>query len=180
MSRWGISGGPLPSGLPYADAIQTAFEEANLSPMFGYAEGSEESIKLEVSGYLVEAYGAGTTAANVVSTSGGYGLFQLTPSASGIALPENWQDPLVNARFAVEHWFNAAAQGGFPYWTAAPFDFEGTTLIKCVAASFNAGLGGAMRGHEEGDVDTYTENGNYGQRVVDAYLKLITGKVPWA
>jgi hypothetical protein len=170
--RWDISGGPLPPGLPYADAITTAFEEANLSPMFGYAIAAEESIKLEVAGEI-------PSAASVIGGSGGYGLFQGTPAASGIALPENWQDPLTNARYAVQYWFNDPDQGGFPFWVAPPYNELGTNLIRCVAASYNAGRQGAIDGHDRGNVDMNTYGGNYAARVLANYLRLCAGQAPW-
>lgn len=164
--RWGISGDPVPDNLPYAHAINRAFMAANLSPLFGYAVASVETISGEVNGSW--------NAATVISGDGGHGLFQLT-----FAYPHNWQDPEANAAFAVDNWFTKAEAGGFPLWTAPPYNLTGEPLVKCVAASWNAGPAQAIQGHDEGDVDKYTAGGDYGERVLQNYLKLAQGKAPW-
>ena len=170
--RWSISGDPVPDHLPYADGINRAFMEANFSPMFGYAVATEESIRGQIIGLWPDA-------ATVVSPDGGYGCFQCTPSTSGFALPENWQDPYVAAQFAIAHWFNTSSQGGFPFWVNEPYNLTGDDLIRCVAASYNAGRQGAIDGHSIGNVDLNTENGNYATRVLSNYHKLAQGKAPW-
>lgn len=172
MSRWGIAAGPLPAGLPYADAITQAFEEADLSPLFGYAVATEESIRGEVRGWW-------PSAVLVISPDGGYGLFQPTPSTSGIALPANWQDPLVNARNAVKNWFLTTEQGGFPLWTAPPYTLEGDALAKCVGASYNGGVGAAELSYGEGNVDARTTGHDYGARVLANMAALAAGRAPW-
>ena len=158
--RWGVSGQPLDANLPYASVIGTACTQLDFPPCFAYAIGWVETISGEVAGLW-------PSAARVISGDGGHGLFQLTSW-----VPDNWDDPAVNTGYAIRDWLLPDVQ----YWNRQRAQV-GDALVKCVAASFNGGLGGAQRGFDEGDVNKYTTNG-YGSRVVAAYHRLVAGHRP--
>ena len=50
-------------------------------------------------------------------------------------------------------------------------------LVRAIAASFNAGIGGAAEGHAIGNVDAYTTNG-YAARALQNYQNLLRGVTP--
>ena len=52
------------------------------------------------------------------------------------------------------------------------YGFSDNTLIRCTAASYNAGVAGAEDGHTQGDVDLY-DTDNYGARALSVYLSII-------
>lgn len=153
----GISGAPIPSGLPYADIIQAACEQRNFWPCVAYAIACNETIIGQLNGKW--------DAATVVSEDGGHGLFQLTSS-----WPDNWEDPAANTAYALDH-FLLNARDEWLTWSKG---IEGTDLVRAIAATFNAGFGGAWKGHENGDVDLYTTD-DYGARAAAIYERLITG-----
>lgn len=149
-----ISGEPIPAKLIYSEYIQKACDERNFWPLFAYAVACRESIIGEMNGKW--------NARSVLSSDGGHGLFQLTSS-----WPNNWQDPYANACYAIDNFLTPLTN----QWREAVPGLEGDDLIRCVAASFNAGFGGAWSGHERGDVDLYTSN-NYGAGVLAIYHNL--------
>lgn len=155
--RWGLAGGPIPQHLPYAAQIQSACEDRNFSPLLAYAIAWRETIRGEVDGNW--------TAATVVSGDGGHGLFQLTSS-----YPPDWADPSANATYALDRFLIPDAT----YWVTRT-SIRGDDLVRCLAASFNAGLGGAWAGHEKGNVDLYTTD-NYAADVLRQYQRLATGE----
>jgi len=136
--RDGIISGLIPAQFPYADPIQRAAELHNVSAFVVYSIGEQETINGEQSGWLVAAYGPGTTAANVVSNDGGHGIFQLTSS-----YPQLWQDPYTNAEFACANFIAPA----WEFWSGQPYNLVGDALVRAVAAEFNAGRGLALAGH---------------------------------
>jgi hypothetical protein len=155
--RNGIAAGPLPSDLdlPYGHEItQACAVPPSFSPLLAYA------IKVNESGE--------NDPPDVQSGDGGHGLFQLTSS-----YPDDWADPYANALYAVQY-FLAPAE---TYW-ADTMGLQGTDLVRAIAAEFNAGRGGAMQGHEEGDVDKFTTN-HYAARALAHYEALVAGQAPW-
>ena len=157
--RFGISGHPIPAGLPYAAEITTACAAEDMPPCLLYALAWRESIQGEVNGSW--------NAATVVSADGGHGLFQLTSS-----YPSNWADPTHNAAYAIADFVSPTID----YWNGI-HKFTGETLVLLVAATFNEGLGAAIRYHAEGDVDAGTTN-EYGHGVLAIYRTLISGQKP--
>ena len=49
--------------------------------------------------------------------------------------------------------------------------------MKAIAASYNAGLGNAIAGHANGNLDEYTTD-NYGARALANYTSLTQGVIP--
>lgn len=143
--RDGIAGGPTPSSIPFADDFDEAGAEFNLSPILLAAIAAQES------GYDP----------NAVSDDGGHGLMQLTSS-----YPDSWADPLANILYACAYFIVPA----YAYWVGQ--GLQGDDLIKCVGASYNAGLQGAIDAHASGDVDSGTTD-NYGARLVAGYHKIL-------
>lgn len=171
MSQYGISGGDLPLTLPYAKSIQEAADDANFSPRFTYAIAWRETIRAQMSGWIIATYGAGITAANCVSGDGGHGVFQLTSY-----VPPHWDDPYSNALCAIKNWFTGGPQPSMQYWVAR--GMVGNDLIRCMAASFNCGIDQAQAGHDRGNVDMNTANGDYGADVLEQYLRLNAALMP--
>ena len=166
--KWGLSGAPIPSNLPYAAAINRAALATQASPLALYAIAWRETIASERSGWLVAAYGPGTTAANVVSSDGGHGLFQITD----LPIPENWADPYANAVWASAHFYE-------PYlidWLDR--GFSGTTLLKLAADDYNAGDQAVQQAHAHGSADGATTGENYGSDVCVIYGNLLAGRDP--
>ncbi len=151
--RNGIGAGPLPDGLLYREPItQACAAPPTFSPLVAYAIATIETIGGEQAGSW--------DAATIVSADGGHGLFQLTSS-----FPSTWEDPLANADYAVVHFLYPAEV----FW--AEKGFQGDDLVRCIAAEFNAGRGGAEQGHAEGDVDKFTTN-HYAARALAHYTAL--------
>lgn len=151
--RNGLSAGPIPVVLPFAAEIERACEAVpnGFSPMVAYA------IKLNETGL--------NDPPTIQSADGGHGLMQLTSS-----WPTNWQQPYANALWAVEFYLVPAET----YWAGQ--GMQGDDLVRCIAAEFNAGRGGAMDGHRIGNVDAYTTNG-YAARALKHYHLLVAGDV---
>lgn len=159
--RFGIYSGNLASNLPYALDIERAARATNTPIALLYAIAWQESIQGEVDGSWV--------AATVVSPDGGRGLCQLTSS-----FPDNWEDPTENATYACTKFILPAAQ----FWTNPTYGFSGEVLVKCIAATYNAGIAGSLAGHDNGNVDMYTTNGNYGESVLGFYRNIVAKAVP--
>lgn len=156
--RWGIESGSIDPSLPYSQPILAASQYANFPVALLYAVAWRESIHGETCGLW-------PSACYVTSDDGGHGLFQLTSS-----WPANWQTPEANARWACDMFLLPAVE----YWHNK--GFEGDALAKLVVASFNAGIGGAERGHNEGDADKYTTDG-YAAAVLGFYKHIVaTGR----
>ena len=86
--------------------------------------------------------------------------------------PEDWDSPLANITYAVRDFLNPAVQ----YWHGLQ-GYAGPALIKLVAATYNEGLGAAIRYHDSGNVDLGTTN-EYGAGVLAIYSNLITKGTP--
>jgi len=149
----------VPSNLPYADPINRAAIALDFPPLFAYAIACRESIIGEMNGKW--------NAATVVSGDNGHGLFQLTSW-----WPDDWQDPYTNAYCAIKDWLLQDV----PTWLRQ-YGMTGDALIKCVAASFNAGLGAALAAHSAGNVDACTSE-DYGAGVVSIFHNLVAKGAP--
>lgn len=147
----GISGAPLPAEFPYKSIIEQVCFENDCSPCLVGA------IKINETGL--------TDPPDVVSADGGHGLMQLTSS-----YPPDWADPEANFRYAVQNFI-------LPAWTYWNTSLQGDDLVRAIAASYNAGIGGAQNGHDQGNVDLYTTN-NYGARALANYTSLVGGTIP--
>jgi len=158
--RWGVSGKPIPSGLPYEATIRDACFVSGFPPCLAYAIASVETIGGEVAGSW--------NAATVISADGGHGLFQLTSY-----VPPGWDVPETNARYAMLDWLVPDATRVFQ-----ELRLSGDNLVRAVAAAFNAGWGGMMSGHRLDDVDRFTTN-HYAARVLANYHKLVAGQSPF-
>lgn len=161
---YGMSGAPIAPDLPYAQEVTAGCSQNGLvifPPIVAYAIAWHESIGGQVNGLW-------PSAATVVSGDGGHGLFQLTSY-----VPPNWADPLGNTQCAVHGWLAPDTL----HWISAIPGIGGDDLIRCVAASFNAGWGGAWQGHMQGDVGRYTTD-RYPDAVLRIYHNLATGGRP--
>jgi hypothetical protein len=147
--RNGIVATPLDLAFPFARQINAACIAGDFFPYVAYAIKWNETANLP-------------DAATVISADGGHGLFQLTSS-----FPADWQDPYVNALYAVEDFLRPAET----YWA---HELQGDDLVRAIAAEFNAGRTQAIEGHEKGNLDLYTTN-NYGTRALASYHKLLNG-----
>ena len=157
--RWGIYSGHVNTDLPYSMEITASGTQNNVPIALLYAIAWHESIQGEVNGSW--------TAATVISPDGGHGCMQLTSS-----WPDDWQDPISNANWACVQYILPAAQ----FWTNPTYGFNGLVLVKCIAATYNAGIGGALAGHNNGNIDLYTTD-SYGARVQEIYEKIVaTGR----
>jgi hypothetical protein len=148
---WELSGAPAKSkdGL-YLEQVQAAAENTGFPPQILYCIAEQETIDGERNKEW--------NAATVVSGDGGHGLCQLTSS-----YPANWADPEANAEYAVEG-DPMFLRGAFKYWYRR--GYRQRSLVKLAAATYNAGLGNVLRGHQNGNADEY-DTDNYGQRLVD-------------
>jgi hypothetical protein len=163
---FGVAGNGLPSGLSYGEPIEAAAVAQSFPPCWLYAHGWQETIK--VAGWIESM---GYEPANYISGDGGHGIFQLTAS-----VPNDWQDPQVNATYAITQFLRPA----IAYWNGT-YGYTGDTLIRCVAAQYNAGLGGAQAGHNEGDVGkytTHTDGVSYSDLVLKYFQQLVAGAHP--
>ena len=160
--KYGISGGPIPAGLPYSSPISNACDDTRFWPRWLYAIAYVETISGEVNG-------SWPSAATVKSGDGGLGLCQLTsPWGTGPWPPPGWDDPQTNASLAVEHYLDSAVY----YWQLVQ-KLAGLDLVRAASAEYNAGRANALAGHFRGDVDRDTTGGNYGARVAAVYGVLV-------
>jgi hypothetical protein len=151
MARDGISGLPLPAAFPYWQIFQDLCMKYEVAPCLVGA------IKVNESGL--------TDPPDVMSGDGGHGLMQLTSS-----WPENWADPATNIEFAIVNFI-------LPDWRYWDQYLQGDGLVRAIAASYNAGLGNAIAGHEQGNLDLYTTD-NYAARALANYYQLAAGTLP--
>ncbi len=158
-----ISGAPVPATLPYAAVVNAAAVAANFWPMVAYAIFYHESIHGEVCGWW--------NACTVVSPDGGHGLGQLTPSASGIPIDGDYADPANNAAQAIANYLVPLRD----HYVA--LGFSGLTLLRFIAAAYNAGESNAWAGHLRGDLDLYTTNRDYADWVT-AYFNALDAGTP--
>lgn len=157
--RWNILSEPLNRDLPYVVPISDACFTSNTPALLAYAIAWRETISGEKNGSW--------EASSVVSPDGGHGLFQLTSS-----FPPSWPDPYDNALYACDNYIVPDAV----YWYRK-YGYSGETLVRCVAASFNAGIQGAEEGHAVGDVGKYC-TGDYVEAVLGFYKKLVATGSP--
>jgi hypothetical protein len=149
-----VSGAPLPAGLPYGEQITAAAKALDFPPALAYA------IKICETGR--------DDPPDICSGDGGHGLFQLTSY-----VPAGWDDPQTCAHYAILDWLLPDALRIF-----RELELAGDDLVRAVAAAFNAGWGGMLRGHLAGDVDRYTTN-RYGERALSHYRALAAGRNPF-
>lgn len=146
--RNGITSGVV-ANVPFASLINAVSETADFSAFVISAIQHNETDGM-------------ADAVTVISPDGGHGVMQLTSQ-----VPPNWDDPYANILYAVDNYLEPAET----YW--API-VQGDDLVRCIAAEYNAGRGGAIKGHEEGDVDLYTTD-HYAARCLATYLSLKGG-----
>ena len=142
----GIESGTVPADWPFAAQITEAANATNFSAILVAAIQHNETDGM-------------ADAATVISGDGGHGVMQLTAT-----FPPDWSDPYANILYAIDNYLEPAET----YW--APIA-QGDDLVRCIAAEFNAGRGGAIRGHEEGDVGKYTTD-HYSDRALATYTSL--------
>jgi hypothetical protein len=170
MSLYGLSGALIPSSLKYSDPIQAAADTKNFWPLVAYSIAWRESIAGELAGLWPNAL-------TVVASDNGSGICQVTPA--GWWSPEmnsawgaiDWTNPQENAEYAIE-WFLEPAS---VYWQGE--GYEGTTLLKFIAAEYNAGRERVIEAHAKGNVDLATTNG-YAAAIVSIYTNLLERGVP--
>lgn len=178
--RNGLLAGPLPTGLnlPFADAVARACAQfATFSPLVAYAIKVNETGDSTDPAQMQDGTVPGTDHLSDGSNAG-HGIFQLTS-----AWPMQWAAPEQNASFAI--WHDGPEFAGMhaaeTYWAAR--DMQGDDLVRCIFASYNAGIGGAEQGHAEGDVGKYTtkdsSGANYADRALAHYKALAAGKSPF-
>jgi hypothetical protein len=171
--RWGVDAAPIPVDLPFMAGVTSAALEFDFPPCFAYAIATTENVDLLSTDPQA--------ALSVISGDNGHGLCQITPAswweppitAAWAVCP--WQDPAENMAFALK-WFLLPAVA---YWNQTLL-MEGDALIRCVAAEYNAGRSEAIAGHNAGNVDLYTEHGNYAARALANFAALVAGRTPWA
>lgn len=163
--RDGISGHLCPNGVPFAGIINTESLAADFFPCLVAA------IKLNETGLGTNAAclqdGANpATGLMPDGSNAGHGIMQLTSS-----WPSDWNTPDGNIRYAITQYL-------VPAYEAWRGKLQGSDLVRAIAATYNAGYGNALRGHEEyGNVDQFTTNG-YGSRALANYVALVGGTVP--
>ncbi len=148
MSIYGVSGEVVKLPTRFAAEINGAALARNFPPCFLGAIRERET-------------GDRADAATVISGDGGHGAYQLTSS-----YPDNWQDVTASGIYAIDHFLMPAIQ----YWHGLHL-FNGDTLVLLVAATYNEGLGAAIKWHEAGDVDRGTTN-EYGHGVLAIFKRL--------
>ena len=151
---YGISGAPIPGGLPYASQIASACATRNFPPCLAYAIAWRETITIEGTSLCPNA-------ATFIASDGGHGLCQLTAS-----FPDDWMNPIANAGYAIDNFLVLALN----YWHGL-HGYSGDTLMLLVAATYNEGLGAAEKYHASGDVDAGTTD-EYGHGVLQKYREL--------
>lgn len=168
--RNGLSAGPLPRiPLPFRDEIERACEELNFSPLVAYAIKVNET-NLSTDPGEIQIGADPKTLCMPDGSPCGVGIFQLTSSH-----PDGWRDPYVCALEAIRGWLIPAET----FWSARGMQAE--DLVRAIAASFNAGIGGAEQGHAEGDIGkftTFSGGVSYADRALNHYRKLLKGQAP--
>ncbi len=175
--RWGISGAPVPSFVPFYAEIEAACSSYpdDFPPCFlaaiklnetGYSTDPAEmqTGTWPGSDYLALPDGSGPDPNNPA----GHGPFQLTAS-----WPPNWRDPAASAKYALDTFLAPSVL----YMLQSDPTLSGDALIKVAAVGYNAGPGRAWAAHLAGNVDAVSTN-NYGLRAVTAFHALIEGRHP--
>jgi hypothetical protein len=168
MARDGVSGAPVPASFPFASNFDNLGGKYNVSPNLCAAIKYNET-GLGTNPAVLE-YGCTSSGYFPNGDPCGHGLMQLTSS-----WPPNWQDADTNIGYAItnfiipawEYWGPGGGHGGY----------TGDDLVRLIAASYNAGIGGAQKGHDQGNCDLYTTN-NYAARALKAYQQLCAGQIP--
>jgi len=158
---YGISGASLPSTFPFAAEINGTSVFCGASPCLVGGIAYVETLSVL----------SPDDARTYVSFDNGHGLFQLTSS-----WPQNWQAVTTATQFAIENFVVPA----MTLWNH-DYGYTGDTLVRCVAATYNAGLTNALKGHFQGNVGKYTtqsEGITYDIRVLNAYKTLASGALP--
>lgn len=159
MSKdFGISNAHLPASFPAFQTFNSIGLSRGFFPCLLGAIAWEETLKV-----LPLA-----NAMSYISYDNGHGVMQLTDS-----WPSGWKVLSSNLAYAVDDYLMPALK----QWTSQT-TLMGDVLVKCVAATYNAGFGQAWEGHLNGNVDQFTENGDYGARVLADYTALVSGIVP--
>jgi hypothetical protein len=145
---YGISGGSCPPGLPGAGVFNSS-----KIPLLTASIAQRETLSVM----------RWTDANNYIAPDNGHGLMQLTAS-----WPMNWNDALTNVNYAWSNFLSPALS----YWHGL-YQYTGSTLVLLIAATYNEGLGAAIKYHDAGDVDAGTTN-EYGHGVLAYYNSLLT------
>jgi hypothetical protein len=169
--RNGLSGKRLPgyfgsTPLPFVSAVESAcLIPPTFSPLVTYAIKMNET-GLSMDPTQVQDGADLSTMLMPDGSNAGRGIFQLTSS-----FPYDWRDPYANALYAIHNTgFMLDAES---YWVR--LGLQGDDLVRAIAASFNAGIGGAMAGHQAGDLDRYTTD-QYAARALTMYQQLLNEK----
>ena len=167
--RWGVSGAPVPSFVPFAAEITAACAAypGGFPPCFLAAIKLNETEWSTDPAQLQDGANP-TTLCLPDGSAAGVGPFQLTAS-----YPANWRDPQASADYALRCFLAPAVQ----FFLDRVPGIGGVALVKCAAAAYNAGEGGAWTGYEEGNVDLLDTNG-YGARAVLNFETLVAGRRP--
>jgi len=167
--RWGISAAPIPPQLPFAAEITAACAAlpGGFPPCFLYAiKLNETSLSDDAAEMQIGTVPGTDHLAD--GSNAGHGIFQLTSS-----WPSNWADPRANADYALRHYLLPA----IAFFRDQIPTLVGSDLIRCAAAAYNAGEGGAWQGHvERGDVDAF-DTDHYGVRALTHFAWLLRGAV---
>jgi hypothetical protein len=164
--RDGISGAALPAGFPYKSVIETACFASNCSPCLVGAIKMNETGLNAVDAELQDGCDA-STGLMPDGSNCGRGPMQLTSS-----FPPDWSTPSSNFAYAITQFIMPA----WTYWVNA--GLQGYDLVRAIAASYNAGIGGAQQGHDQGNVDLYTTGGDYGANALANFQSLVAGTIP--
>ncbi len=159
--RYGILAPNVPANFPWSEVFNSVGLYVGCSPCLLAAHAYVETL---------EIYGA-DEARTCVSYDGGHGLMQLTSS-----FPPDWQNAQTNIGYAANQFIIPALETWYH-----DYGYTGDTLVRCEAATYNAGLNAALRGHFKGDVGMYTtksEGMSYDVRVLAAYKTLASGAIP--
>jgi hypothetical protein len=169
VSRWGVSGAPVPAFVPFYAEITTACAEypGGFPPLFLAAIKCNETGDSHDPAEIQEG-GDPHTLLLPDGSNAGVSPFQLTAS-----YPTDWRDPLVAARYALRFFLAPAVQ----FFLDRVPGIGGDALVKCGAAAYNSGEGGAWSGYVRGNVDDFDTDG-YGARAVAAMHDLLDGRMP--
>lgn len=167
---YGISASSLPDGFPFEHEIALACIERNWWPcLIGAVKLNETG--LSTNPHELEEGANPITGLLPNGDNAGHGPMQLTAK-----WPADWFDPKANFLYAIDEYLAPAVS----FWVMK--GLQGDALIKCVAASFNAGLQQAWKWHvDHSDVDYNTtrdgEGVPYGARALAHYHALLQGRI---
>lgn len=158
MTQLGISGAPVPAAREYARLFNDVGILRAFPPLVICAVRLNETAE----GFPPDGLQDGADPATGLMPNGsnaGHGIMQLTSS-----WPADWADPGASIDYATTKFLIPARD----YWAPT---LQGDDLVRAIAASYNAGIGGAQLGHDRGDVDLCTTD-RYGARALAHYLQL--------